>query len=596
MSKLKPNKLRKKQSPQDIEQQKHINMIRMIFSHMGFAIVPGIERKNFTFQGIRSEFDDIFYLENVIIIMEYTVSSETGTHLKGKLPIYGEISEKHSDFLKFMESNEEFKSLKSILNDTILRKYSRKEIQLRILYASKETISPEHKKLAPSNVHFFDYSIVKYFSIISKVARKSTRYEFLDFANIQYNQFGDNIKKSATETRDDFVGHILPEDRSYFTYKIVTFYIDAQSLLKRAYVLRNDSWRNVENIELYQRLLIPKKIKQMRQYLAQQKRVFINNIIVTISADDITLYDKDKNILPMEDDGEIAQLDSKGIPVQISISNKANIIGIIDGQHRIFAYHEGDDAHEDSIAKLRIDQNLLVTGIILPKNTQKDENLMFQAQLFLEINATQQGASSKLKQTIDSILSPASATSISKYLINKLNESGPLRDKFEITISDEHKIKTSSIVSFALNLLVRPYSKESLWAKWDDQDKDKILVNDKPDMKKLLEYKTFCERVLTDFFSSISKAIIQKKWQISTRKNDGILNVTVINGFINFLRDIVAENQHDKIKTYTDQFAKLNKFEFDKYKSSQYRKMGKDLYTHCFSPSSADSKGGTPNS
>ena len=74
------------------------------------------------------------------------------------------------------------------------------------------------------------------------------------------------------------------EEKSSFKegYKIISFYIDAASLLKRAYVLRQEGWRKKENVGYYQRMLDSKKIVGMRRYLSTEGRVFINNIIAQL--------------------------------------------------------------------------------------------------------------------------------------------------------------------------------------------------------------------------------------------------------------------------------------------------------------------------
>lgn len=80
-------------------------------------------------------------------------------------------------------------------------------------------------------------------------------------------------------------------------------------------------------------------------------------------------------------------------PVTIKLPDKPNSIGIIDGQHRVFAYHESKDDDAD-IAALRIQQNLLITGIIYPEGISDLEREKFEAKLFLEINSTQTNAKS----------------------------------------------------------------------------------------------------------------------------------------------------------------------------------------------------------
>src|SRR5690606_888616 len=115
-----------------------------------------------------------------------------------------------------------------------------------------------------------------------------SRYEFFDFLKIEFNKVGNNILSSSRSKKETFSGHILPEEKSQFNlgYKIVSFYIDAESLLKRAFVFRQEGWRDFDNIGYYQRMIDSKKISAMRKYLTDKDRVFINNIIATISVDD----------------------------------------------------------------------------------------------------------------------------------------------------------------------------------------------------------------------------------------------------------------------------------------------------------------------
>lgn len=97
----------------------------------------------------------------------------------------------------------------------------------------------------------------------------------------------------------------------------------------------------------------------MRKYLSEKNRVFINNIISTISIDEIQLKDKEGNVLNLKENGQFVGVNSTEVtPTLIEINDKCNIIGLIDGQHRTYAYHEGDDQFEGKISKLRKVQNL----------------------------------------------------------------------------------------------------------------------------------------------------------------------------------------------------------------------------------------------
>ena len=582
---------KKRKTPLPLHEQekiKHIKLIRSVLDNIGFTHIPGIDHKEFTFKDRKGELDDAFFFENIVLLVEYTVSNPPGDHLKKKSLLFSRINEDHLAFLKFIKETPSLKSLNSGLVK-IEEKYRLQEIQVRIVYASKYELIDADKKLAP-NTFFFDYDIVKYFDVIAKAIKKSTIYEFLAFLKVPHDKAGEKIKNSEDAASQTYISVILPETKSYIVdgVKIVTFYIDAYSLLKRAYVLRNDSWHNEENIELFQRLLIPKKIKAMREFLVDKKGVFINNIIVALSTDDIKILDEKNNILNISDDGEIKGVSSKTIPAKILILDKTNTIGLVDGQHRVFAYHEGTDSYEPKIRELRKNQNLLVSGILLPKRWSSEEKLRFQAKLFLEINSNQQGANSQLKQTIESILSPLSVTSISKHIIEKLNQSGPLAHMFAMRLFDEHKIKFASIISFALNILVRPKNPVGLFSIWNSARKNELLQ--KPiDDALLAEYQDFCTEKIRDFLIAVRENLPKEKWQFSAPKSEGILNVTTINGMLNCIRDLIANNAVSDVSTYKKRLEHISDFKFKEYKSSQYRKMGHDLYNAFWGSNAKDS-------
>lgn len=565
------------------EQDKHIMLIRSVMANMGFKLVSGVDSHNFTFLGREGELDDVFYYENVLIIMEYTVSNDPGDHLKKKSFLFNNISNNTKQFIDFAKKEQVLRPLANCIKQ-IETNYSTSEIQIRILYASRHHIADKYKQLVPSVV-YFDYQVVKYFEIISKSIKKSTLFEFFDFAGISYDLVGENIHESHDHLSHSFCGEILPptKNNEFDSITIVTFYIDPLSLLRRAYVLRNDSWKREENVLLFQRLLIPKKIHSMRCHLAKEQRVFVNNIIVALSPSDISLTCNGKD-LPISEDGEIKDIPFKAGHIHISIQDKTNIIGIIDGQHRVFAYHEGSDSYEETISKLRSKQNLLVTGIIIPPNWNPLKQAKFQSKLFLEINSNQQSANSQLHQEIDSLLHPLSATCISKNIIKRLNEHSPLENRFAIHLEDEHKIKTASIIGFALNILIRPNNQQGIWKLWDS-DKQKAFLSQTEDNLNdalLNEYIDFCFKIICDFLIAVRKSIAKEFWEISTPKNQAILNVTTINGLLNCIRQLVINNRIADTDTYQQKLIGLDKYDFKKFKSSQYNKMGLDLYEMFF--------------
>ena len=591
MNKKNSKHKKKKLSPEELafrkEQREQKKEIRDIMKRVGFTRLSGVDGKEFVYKDRTSEIDDIFVCENVIILTEYTVGEP---HILKKSIIYDLINENVGGFIKFIIDNSIFESFSNEYKNRISNKYTINQLKVRILYCSKKTISKEHKDVV-KGVIYFDYHIVKYFKSLSNVIKLSAKHEFLEFLELNESEFGDNILCSATGTTNCFSGHILPEEKSSFKegYKIISFYIDAESLLKRSYVLRQEGWRKKENVGYYQRMLDSKKITSMRKYLSDEKRVFINNIITTISENDIKLYsdqDKRHEITIGENGNFVDGSNHTNItPAFIDIQNKCNIIGIIDGQHRTYAYHEGDDSYEQYISHLRKIQNLLVTSIIFPKIESKENRLKFEANLFLEINANQKKVGQLIQQEIQMQTMPFSSIAIGKCILNILNEHGPLVNLIEMYSYEKGKIKTASIVSFGLKPLIKidESKTDSFYRIWDNENKRNLLVPESQDYTLLDAYKKFCANKISELLSAFKSCLDSTMWQPYNSKNStGVLTVTFINGVLNLIRLLIENDKLANFDTYRKQLASIKSFDFKRYKSSQYRRMGEKLYNDYF--------------
>ncbi len=582
---------RKKLSPQEKalrkEKRDQRNEISTILKNIGFQRLAYIDGKHFEYDKRKTEMDDIFISKNVILLVEYTIG-EPKDHLFAKKIFYDKVNLDKRNFIEFLLLEEKLKSFKKHYEENIKGNYSKNELRLQILYCSKKIISEEHKNVV-ENIIFFDYHIVQYFKSLTKVIKRSSKYEFLEFIKIPIEDYGSNIKNSSLVSSNKFSGHILPEEKSSFDegYKIVSFYIDAESLLKRSYVLRQNGWRDIENVGHYQRMFEAKKISSMRRYLTDRNRVFINNIISTISIDKIKLYDKENKLLSVNDNGQfVGENATEVIPALIEINDECNIIGLIDGQHRTYAYHEGDDQFESKISKLRTIQNLLVTGILFPKNESKPARLKFEANLFLEINSNQTNVRSQLKQEIELMISPFSSVAIGKRILAGLNKSGPLGNLIEQYWYEKGKIKTASIVSFGLRPLIKIEdikARDSIYVIWNHSDKQKLKEKDNKEYELLDEYINFSVEKIRDLLIALKANLTNEQWKTYSPSNSkGLLTVTFINGFLNVLRLLIENNKVKTIKDYKLKLENIDKFDFKQFKSSQYRKMGEAVYKKFF--------------
>ena len=583
-------KKRQKLTPEQKEQKAQKKEIRGVLNRIGFHRISGIEGKHFIYDSKQSELDDIFILENVFLIVEYTIGEKYKEHLSKKKLLYDKILDNPGAFINFLLRDARFDALKDFYTKKVEPSYpSYAQIQVRIVYCSKVDVSEEYRTLI-NGVKYFDLYVCHYFKCLSAALKMSAQNEFLEFLDIKQSDFGENIS-SSQERRLSFKAQVLPEVKSRFKqgYKIVTFYMDPQSILTRAYVLRHEGWKDKQSALYYQRMADTKRIMEIRKYLVNEKRVFVNNIIVTMSANDVTFYDEAGKLIEVSDDGQFKNNDGevKTKVIEMSIVDKPKCIGIIDGQHRVFSYHIGDDVYEKEIAKLRKEQNLLVTGIVFPKNEIEEERRKFEATLFQEINVKQSKINSQLQQELAVMVDPFSIIAIGKDVISLLSVNGSLGGKLERYSFEKGLVKTPSIVSYGLKPLLKiGDDSDSLYCIWKHEKKENLKsarYDKNYELKK--EYVAYCVESIRNLFIGVKANIQAEDWKLyDPADKRGFLSITFINGFLNLLRFIIEKE--GRIYTYQDYIRRLkglDKFPFRSYKTSHYRKMGEDLYDKIFS-------------
>ena len=588
MTKKKTPKKRKRVilTEEELQRRGHIKDIRTTMENIGFHRISGIDGNNFVYKSRESELDDIFVFENLIILTEYTSGQDVSTHLLKKKAFYDLVNNSHRDFIEFAIEEPKLKAFGEYYKDELKNRYQIGQIRIRIIYCSIKNIDTQLKEVLKDNksVYFYDYNIVLYFKLLSATIKRSARYELFHFLKVKASEIGNSV--SDLPGSDKYKGNILPVEKSSFKdgHNIISFYIDAASLIRRAYVLRQESWREDDAGGFYQRMVIGKKISNMRKYLANEKRVFINNIIATLSVDSAQLLDRDGKVVKVSDRGFFEGNESHDqiMPAQVQIEDRPNIIGIIDGQHRVYAYHEGTDVYEERIAELRVQQHLLVTAVLFPQTVSVGARRKFEATLFREINNNQTNISSQLKQDIDVMISPFSSTSICKSIISKLNESGPLSDLISVHSYDKGKLKTASIVSYGLIPLVKyddSSKSDSLYRLWPNPDKNKLNKDcEEFELKQL--YVDFCAEKIRDILIALKRIVPNESWQVyDPKQKQGCLSVTFINGFLNVIRCQIKDT--GTLLSSEEYYQKLKDIKIDKlkdYKSSQYNKMGNTIY------------------
>jgi hypothetical protein len=314
-------------------------------------------------------------------------------------------------------------------------------------------------------------------------------------------------------------------------------------------------------------MLLPSKIEDIRKMVFVEKRVAINNLIATLPADVHPINEKGQTIDPKN----LTQT----APIRISLPADANSMGIIDGQHRLFAYYRSKQDTPE-IESLRRIQNLLVTGIIYPEHVNDVEKDRFEAELFLNINSNQTSASSDLIQEIEVLLDPFAQISIAKQVMERLADSGPLAGHVERYFFEKGKLKTSSIVSFGLAPLVKLTGADSLFTKFAHLEKDKVAKGTSKAI--LTDYIDFCANRIIELLNAVRVNVDAKRWTTDKKVSGRILTVTYVNSFLIVLRKAISSGKSIKFASLKTKFNGIDKFDFEKFHSSQYNRMADEIF------------------
>jgi DGQHR domain-containing protein len=565
-------KPKRKIDPQKREQLKQKKSTRAVFQRIGFEWIKS-DGIDFTFDGRTGELDDILITSNILLLVEYTTGKPDSGHLAKKSILYEKILKNSGKWIS------EYQAVNSVFHSKIDGgDFQPDEFQVFICYVSLNGASQEIEDAFP-HYRFLDGTRLRYFDALSKTIQRSAKHEFFNYLKVNIKKLGDRLHKTEDDSKN-FNGHLLPEANSGYPkgFKVVSFYADPATLIEMSYVLRKDSWRDPDG--LYQRILIGSKIKNMRKYLTNAKRVFVNNIIVTLPPQTII---NDPSTGQNADNEKLTMVSA----VKITVPLQPNMIGLIDGQHRVFSYHEApNDTLEKEIAKQRIRQNLLVTGLIFPSSWTQNQKREFEAKLFLEINDTQAKAKTLLKQSIEVILNPYSTLAIAKEVVNRMSRRGPLSGLLQTNFFDPpDRIKTSSIVSYNLSPLIKLSGDDSLFFAWDKKDKARLTDSKTPsDERKTLlsEYIEYCGKQINEFLLEAKMALGPENWQVSTAKNRQFLNTTSIGGLLACIRLLIANNQLKGKPHYSAKLTRLKSIDFSSYRSSAWRSLGEDIYAKCF--------------
>lgn len=595
---VKKPKLTKEQKIENKKRSEFRKQIKNIFTFSGFKSLR--VGRNFYLGGKPNELDHCFIYENIIIICEDTLKSlkEKEKNISNGKPYKDNHKLKKDETSRIIMENTKF-FVEELIKDNSdceeLDIYKYNEFRIYYFYFEYGLKKVSNEDITRyKNLIFIDSSTMNYFVTMSKSIKASFKYEIFRFLNLKRNDIGKPDPCGSNNIKSIKTSIIYPDSVTGFEngIRMVSFMMRPSDLLENSCVLRKDGWD--KKVDLYQRLIEPKRIKSVRDFVVSNQTTFLNNIIVTLPYG-IKFY---KNTSGKQIELNLEEITNYSSDIEMHIPADFNSMAIIDGQHRVFAYYEDYDqlnTNERKIKKLRKELNLLVTGIIYPQNTIYDDDLekrKFESNLFVSINKNAKPVDADTLIQVQSIMNPTSGEAISRKVIQILNEDEPFKDMFQLSKVEDAPIKTASIIQYALSsLLVAKNNHSSLYKYWlIETNKDEFFQlrssND------ITEYIKYCAKNLKIYFKAIKSRFFHC-WN----KDSKLLKVISLNAFIIAYRETLSITNGPRNSEFYDKFLQKLSIDFNetpdkpfKYAGAQYSKFANIELIPLIKEVNADSK------
>ena len=539
--------------------------LRFIFETADFTYVESDHHTMYV--GLRDiELDMMFVYENIMVICEDTADSDKIGHAMKKQEAFLQIENYKKEFFGCLCS--EFNKQKELFE-----RYRVDEYKIIYLYFTPEDLGFDDDQKERFNlIRFINPESVEYLYQMTTCIQKSVKYEFFRFLQITDADIGDPSTSDERQKRVK-AAIISPEGATGLENgaRIVSFMMKAEDLIKNCYVMRKDNWE--QSAFLYQRLIKKERINSIRDYLINNKSAFFNNIIVSLP-DDIQFFNEKNEPVKLK------EISTHGA-YTMEIPDRMNSICVIDGQHRIYAHYESmtKDSNELQMERMRKRLHLLVTGIIYPKDMKKSDRTKFESQIFLNINTNAKHVSPEVLIHIESMANPLGANGLARAVLEKMNKNGPFAQKLETSSLVTGKIKTSSMVKFALRNLVDVKSKNKYFYHHWDGNKQLLLDGDE---EALDAYVTYCANNLSMYFNAV-RNVFNDAW---VDDNSKLLSVISINGFIIAFGYCMDQYGIKDFQFYKNALSNMALVDFSKenfpYTASQYNKFAREKINPCF--------------
>ncbi len=532
----------------------HKSVLRTIFEGAGFTHVVA-DNIHFTVDGRQGEIDHIFVWENVVLLCEETTEAHATKHCTNKIVLHKKIAD---DYVRFYEI---YCPLNPNLRASIAPKFDLSNLEIRHLYFSeKSDVADAVGGSEP--LHILTRAQARYFSSLVETIERSAKYEILKYLDVALNQVGDARISGSGVVSNTFSAFALPAAHTSYPagFAVVSFYADPMSLIQRSYVLRRDGWED-PNLS-YQRFVRAEKLIAMREYLANNGKVFVNNLIVTLPPSALLL--DASSTTPVAP----STLTNK-VSVTLQLPLELGTVGIVDGQHRVLSYYEGSGPLEEKVVKLRLRQNLLVTGIIFPQAYTAEMRIKFEAEIFLGINNNQSQVNTQLRQDLETIINPETPLAIARMVVTRLSKEGPLAGLMQMSQFDTaDKISSGSLGPYVVTVLTKKSS--AFYKTWDGTGTRDL--NNPQDRQEFVDH---CAGELRRLLGAAASHL-KNKW--TSVPNGGVLSATVVGGLFLLLDRLVKGGTAPSNLDYEAKLKNIVNFDFSPYTGSSWGKLANNLY------------------
>lgn len=321
----------------------------------------------------------------------------------------------------FKEGLEAMKSKKAGIINAISAMFPSTKPKFKyILATSRLGISDndQHRLESIDGIHFSEEIIDYYYLLYSQIGI-AARYQLLGslFAGQEIPDLDNRIP--AIEGK--MGGH------TYYSFSI-----EPEKLLKIGFVLHRNK-ANENMMPTYQRLIKKNRLKEIHNFIDEDKGYFPNSIIINV------VSDKNKKLVFDQSNNQVPDSISKiGV---LHLPKKYRSAFIIDGQHRLYGY---------SNSQYKSSNTIPVVALV---NLERSE----QVKLFMQINENQKAVPKDLRNTLDADLLWDSDNFLEqiKALKSKIainlgeNRRSPFFGK--ISIGEDKRIITTEHINIALN-------------------------------------------------------------------------------------------------------------------------------------------------